>query len=158
MRSLGTYIKNYPKDVLLRSNIADFRKQYPFTQMRFYCHANEPNRIFHIRTLNVNSGPLVADYLDKTIPNGPKACGSFERYADDNSVLANSCFHWDSYGLDGDENSAYGDGSQNTAELHENFIYISNYERFRYNVEEKLDLCDGTDNPENLGVWKIFLQ
>ena len=152
------YIKNYPRDILWRGDIGDFRKKYPFSQLRFYCRADHPNRKFHIRTLNTKSGFLVADYFATSLSTGPKACGSFERYADDNSVLANNCFHWGSHGLDGNENSAYGDGSQDTGEMLESLIYISNKERFRYNVHQKDDLCDGSDNPGNKGVWRIFVQ
>ena len=152
------YIKNYLRDILWRGNIGCFRKQYPFSQLRFYCLADHPNRTFHIRTLSINSGPLVANYFHPSLSTGPKSCGSFERYAVDNSVLANNCFHWCSHGLDGNENSAYGDGSRDTREMLESFIYISNQERFRYNFNGKDDLCDASGNPGSRGVWRIFVQ
>ena len=54
---------------------------------------------------------MITDYFVPSFLTGPKACGSFERYADDSLDLANNCFHWGSHGLDGNESNPYGDGS-----------------------------------------------
>ena len=158
MESLQNYIHDYPNSLLERSAVADFAVRFPFTQMRFYCHANFPNRTFHIRTLNVNSGPLVAQYFHGSTSTPPVACGSFERYPDDNSILAGRCYSWGPSGTNANENSAYGDGTGSSTELLEKLIFITDWYYFSFNVENQNDLCDNNSNNEGQGEWKIFVR
>ena len=68
-----------------------------FDQLRFYCFKKTVGRVFHIKTALNQLGEAVVqhftvDSVNET--NKPKACGSFEVFKDDTSVLSQNCSKW----------------------------------------------------------------
>ena len=131
--------------------------KYPWTQMRFYCWAPHPNRTIHIRTLNTNEGPLVTQYYISHTSTPPKACGSYEYYPDDDSLLNENPMKCKQLVLG--KAGIFGDRTFNKDEIWEKFIYIDNFVYFKFNAaDNSTDLCDSKENPTGQGIWKIYVR
>ena len=72
----------------------ELRTLLNFTQLRFHCKKQNPNRTFHIATVKNSSGEAVVQYFSGQTDVLPYACGSFYKMNDDNSELANKCQEW----------------------------------------------------------------
>ena len=71
----------------------ELRRHLSFTQLRFHCRKNK-GRTLHLTTAANSSGEAVVQYFSGQTDANPKACGSFVRMNDDNSMLAADCNQW----------------------------------------------------------------
>ena len=71
----------------------ELRTHLSFTQLRFHCSKNK-GRTLHVTTAANSSGEAVVQYFSGQTDANPKACGSFVRMHDDNSMLAANCNQW----------------------------------------------------------------
>ena len=69
------------------------RTHFSFTQLRFHCSKNKRCTL-HLTTAANSSGEAVVQYFSGQTDANPKACGSFVRMNDDNSMLAADCNQW----------------------------------------------------------------
>ena len=84
----------HKKSLLLTTDaMKELRTQLSFTQLRFHCSKNK-GRTFHLTTAANSSGEAVVQYFSGQTDANPKACGSFVRMNDDNSMLAADCNQW----------------------------------------------------------------
>ena len=125
-------------------NLKDFSTT--FTQLRFYCHKPGHTTI-HLHTLDTALGKSVLDYFMLKTNTRPKACGSFETYADDNSVLAGQCLNWV---------GGRWAGLSITANRIYNFPFYISGQRHYGVIGTRLE-CDD-QGQGNSGVWEIFVR
>ena len=80
-----------PVDVLRK-----LREDMGFDQLRFYCFKKTVGRVFHIKTALNQLGEAVVQHYTvmDVVSDQPKACGSFEVFNDDTSVLSPNCSKW----------------------------------------------------------------
>ena len=82
------------KSLLLTADaMKELRTHLSFTQLRFHCSKNK-GRTLHVTTAANSSGEAVVQYFSGQTDANPKACGSFVRMNDDNSMLAADCNQW----------------------------------------------------------------
>ena len=79
--------------LLTTDAMKELRTQLSFTQLRFHC-SKKKGRTFHLTTTANSSGEAVVQYFSGQTDANPKACGSFVRMNDDNSMLAADCNQW----------------------------------------------------------------
>ena len=80
--------------------LGKLRSDMGFDQLRIYCFKKAVGRVFHIKTALNDLGEAVVH--SNTIPRfelgdlgyQPIACGSFETFNDDTSVLSKNCNKW----------------------------------------------------------------
>ena len=91
----GGWISNcHNKSLLLTIDaMKELRRHLSFTQLRFHCRKNK-GRTLHLTTAANSSGEAVVQYFSGQTDANPKACGSFVRMNDDNSMLAADCNQW----------------------------------------------------------------
>ena len=80
--------------LLKQTAMKELRALINFTQLRFHCKKEKPNRTFHIATVETSSGEAVVRYFSGQTDVLPDACDSFYKMSDDNSNLANNCKMW----------------------------------------------------------------
>ncbi|XP_020892466.1 uncharacterized protein LOC110231748 isoform X2 [Exaiptasia diaphana] len=69
-------------------------------QLRWFCtKKRDGSRIFHVMTKTNTEGTKVFEYFTDSSKTYRTACGSFDKLADDNSMLSQNCRSW---GKDGD--------------------------------------------------------
>ena len=82
------------KSLLLTTDaMKELRTHLSFTQLRFHCSKSK-GRTLHLTTAANSSGEAVVQYFSGQTDANPKACGSFVRMNDDNSMLAADCNQW----------------------------------------------------------------
>ena len=128
-----------------------------FTQLRFHCKRETPGRTFHVVTAANNSGEPVVQFFSGFTGEMPKACGSFVRMDDDDSLLAEKCALW------GEEEGKYEVGKWGHSNIEGSLYNHAAFMAGRYHwlvspVSQRWE-CDDTLGNVSIGdFWKIFVR
>lgn len=127
------------------------------TQLRFHCRKETPGRTFHVVTAANNSGESMIRFFSGLTDEMPKACGSFVRMDDDDSLLARECARW------GEEKGEFRVGrwghSRFKGSLYDYVTFIRN--RYHWVVSPAKDRWEWDDFLGNASIgdfWKIFVR
>ncbi|PFX18418.1 EGF-like domain-containing protein [Stylophora pistillata] len=88
------HYEDHNKMCLTKNAMKKLHTLLSFTQLRFHCKKETPGRTFHVVTAANNSGEPVIQFFSGFTGEMPKACGSFVRMDDDDSLLAEKCAFW----------------------------------------------------------------
>ena len=145
-RGIGIYYNN--KMFLTKSAMNELWTHLSFTQLRFHC-SKQQGRTFHVVTVVNSTGEAVVQYYSGQTDVRPKACGSFVRMENDNSILAGACNQWSD-----------GDGKWGHWGIHEDrlyrftvFVYLRSYWYLDFS------LCDDFTSGVSAGdFWKVYVR
>ena len=92
---ISDFINEKNHFILSSSALRELQLFINFTQIRFQCFKTNPGREVDLATANNISGYKVVDYfIGKTNTSRPEACGSYEYFASDTSLLKGNCGLW----------------------------------------------------------------
>lgn len=85
---------DHNKMCLIKNAMKKLRTLLSLYQLRFHCRKVTLERAFHVVTAANNSGKPVIRFFSGLTGEMPKACSSFVRMDDDDSLLARDCALW----------------------------------------------------------------
>ena len=120
-----------------------------FTQLRFHC-SKQQGRTFHVVTVANSTGEAVVQYFSGQTDVRPKACGSFVRLENDNSILAGACDQWNT-----------GDGKWGRENRDGSRLYSlpAGFNPYFWTLQENNRRCDDSSSKVSTGdFWKVFVR